>query len=116
MPPGHEDVLGEEGDANRLGSATLQGGLLGQYILRSTLVQPLVRFKLSGRSILRAHLNISTARSERKRPNLATNCRSVPSNRFCDFLADPEKHPENRSFSVFHTNNIDRSGTGTTWT
>jgi hypothetical protein len=57
MPPGHEDVLGEEGDANRLGSATLQGGLLGQYILRSTilttLVQPPVRFKLSGRSILR---------------------------------------------------------------
>ena len=67
MPPGHEDVLGEDGDANRLESATLQGGLLGQYILRSTLVQLPVRFKLSGRSILRAHLNISTAQSERKR-------------------------------------------------
>jgi hypothetical protein len=39
-----------------------------QYLLRSILVQQPVRFKLGGRPVLSAHLNVETAGSEPKRP------------------------------------------------
>ena len=39
-----------------------------KYLLRSILVQQPVRFKLGGRPVLSAHLNVETAGSEPKRP------------------------------------------------
>jgi hypothetical protein len=42
----------------------------GVYLLRSILVQQPVRFKLCGRPVLSAHLNVETAGSEPKRPEI----------------------------------------------
>eukprot|EP01046_Picozoa_sp_COSAG06_P017964 COSAG06_NODE_1236_length_10137_cov_3.357342_8_plen_60_part_00 len=42
----------------------------GWYLLRSILVQQPVRFKLCGRPVLSAHLNVETAGSEPKRPEI----------------------------------------------
>ena len=41
-----------------------------QYLLRPKLAQQPVRFKLGGRPVLNAHLNVETAGSERKRPEI----------------------------------------------
>jgi hypothetical protein len=40
------------------------------YLLRSILVQQPIRFKLGGRPVLSAHLNVETAGSEPKRPEI----------------------------------------------
>jgi hypothetical protein len=45
-------------------------GTLSWYLLRSILVQQPVRFKLGGRPVLSAQLNVETAGSERKRPEI----------------------------------------------
>jgi len=41
-----------------------------QYLLRRILVQQPVRFKLGGRPVLNAYLNVETAGFERKRPEI----------------------------------------------
>ena len=40
------------------------------YLLRGIYMQTPLRFKLSGRPVLSARLNVETARSERKRPEI----------------------------------------------
>jgi hypothetical protein len=55
-----------------------------------------LRFKLGGRPILSARLNVETARPERKRPEMwISACLATV---VCDFLADPDS---SRSFSRF---------------
>ena len=41
-----------------------------QYLLLGIYMQTPLRFKLGGRRVLSAHLNVETARSERKRPEI----------------------------------------------
>ena len=92
------DGCTERGEAYVTIYRTAWAGLLGWIVPAPGNIRAIapLRFKLSGRPVLSAGLNVETAGSE---PKTAGNLTlGVSRNRVCDFLADPD----GRSFSRFY--------------